>query len=248
MRHLLGNLFKEGFCLPARIDYTEIESLPSFSPQIPRILFLHDDEPFFKTPEELPVSKKKYRRKKIILMARHLADVVVSAFFQKTKRFAAYGSAQPLFQGSIGEYVHCRQGSIDTYIRYLNIWAKEKEKFPAFLLLRYEDLLDDTFGEMRKVVQFLGLGSKLHDSLIHSAIEQSGFEKMHEKEKRGILGSNTPVADVKDPESFKTRRGNAGGYLDYLEANEVQYIAGKVREGLARMYGYTMQERDHDPV
>jgi len=44
--------------------------------------------------------------------------------------------------------------------------------------------------------------------------------------------------DKNDPESFKTRRGKVGGYVDYLTPQDIEFLDAKMREGLPLCYGY----------
>ena len=44
--------------------------------------------------------------------------------------------------------------------------------------------------------------------------------------------------DVRDPESFKVRRGKVGGYCEYLSAEDQQFAAAAITE-LDRRFGYT---------
>ena len=44
--------------------------------------------------------------------------------------------------------------------------------------------------------------------------------------------------DVRDPESFKVRRGKVGGYREYLSVEEQQYAANALAE-LDSRFGYS---------
>ncbi|MEK7256584.1 MAG: sulfotransferase domain-containing protein [Bacteroidota bacterium] len=241
LRHILGNLLKDSFGLPANTSFLEVENLPSLHPGIPKIMFLHDDEPFWKTPDELRLKKNLYRQKKVILMVRHPADVIVSGYFEKTRRYVVHGSQKPAFEGSITDYVSSRHGSTDTLIRYLNIWAEESSRFPHFCLLRYEDLHENAFRQVKQIVEFLGIEAFASDAAIETAIANSSFENMREMERRDAFASfRLRPGDLSDPESFKTRKGKVGGYLDYLDKASMTYIADKINRELSGIYGYTM--------
>jgi len=241
LRNILGKSFQLTFHLPEQTNLIEIEHLHGLHAGIPRILSLHDDEPFWKTAAGLSLSKRKYRRNKVIFLVRHPADVVVSAFFEKTKRYVVHGSSKPSFEGSLKEYVYAAHGSTETIIRYFNIWAKERTVPRDFLLIRYEDMQQDTGREVQRVIRFLELGDVLPDQAVQAAVEFSSFENMRKLEKANAFNSfQLKPGDIRDDESYKTRRGKIGGYKDYLEPAEIDFLAKKVNGELDKGYGYSM--------
>ena len=44
--------------------------------------------------------------------------------------------------------------------------------------------------------------------------------------------------DPNDPESFKTRRGKVGGFVDYLTPDEIAEVERRIRSGLDPSFGY----------
>lgn len=42
-----------------------------------------------------------------------------------------------------------------------------------------------------------------------------------------------------DPESYKTRLGKVGGFVDYLTEVDIDYINDKIQSQLSKLYGYT---------
>ena len=240
VRFLLGKCFQLQFGLPENIDLLELETLYRYHRNIPKIFFLHDDDPFWKASGELSKSRKIYKFKRTILLVRHPADVLISAYFEKTKRYVVHGS-NPGFEGSIKEYIYSSHGSTDTLIRYLNIWAKESQKINRFLLLKYEDMQENTGRELHKMIRFLNLENTISQETIDAAVAVSNFQNMQTLEKVNAYNSfRLKPGDVNDPESFKIRRGKVGGYLDYLEPSEISYIADKVNRDLDKTFGYSM--------
>ena len=75
--------------------------------------------------------------------------------------------------------------------------------------------------------------------IFQEALEFSRFENMQKLEAAGAFDSNIlHPGDVRDPESFKVRRGKVGGYREYLSADDQQFAAAAMRE-LDRRFGYT---------
>lgn len=241
VRSLIGKAFQLQFGLPEGIDLLEVDNMYRLHKDIPKIPFLHDDEPFWKKKEELEASKRRYRSKKTMLLVRHPADVLVSAFFEKTKRYVVHGAKSPHFEGSLKEFIYSPTGSTETLIQYYNIWARESRYFKHFLLLRYMDFHEDTPGELYRIFKFLNMDKIISPAAIDEAVACSSFLKMQEMERVDAYHTfRLRPADVNDPESFKVRRGKVGGYNDYLEPAEIEFLAKKVNGELDKMYGFSM--------
>jgi hypothetical protein len=62
---------------------------------------------------------------------------------------------------------------------------------------------------------------------------------MQKLEAAGAFDSNIlHPGDVRDPESFKVRRGKVGGYREYLSADDQRFAAAAMTELDAR-FGYS---------
>ena len=46
-------------------------------------------------------------------------------------------------------------------------------------------------------------------------------------------------ADSQDPESFKVRRGEIGGYVRYLSTADVEYVEERIRRNIPSLFRYT---------
>jgi hypothetical protein len=194
-------------------------------PGVPRIKFKHDDNPHLKLPSELVTRKSEYRDRKVVLLTRDIRDLVVSAFFQLSRREKRFG-------GDLHEFLRCPRGSVDTMIRFYNMWADSRDVPRAFLKVRYEDLHADAAGQLRRVFDFAGLGS-VPDETLQEAAEFARFENMRRMEAADAMVTHRlRPADPTDKESFKTRRGKVGGYTDYLSPEEVEWLNRRLREEL----------------
>jgi hypothetical protein len=62
---------------------------------------------------------------------------------------------------------------------------------------------------------------------------------MRQLERCGRFSSDklTP-GDRDDPESYKTRRGKVGGYLDYFGSVDIDYLNRRLGTELHHYYGY----------
>jgi hypothetical protein len=181
--------------------------------------FTHDDAA---TAEglhyrDLQADKSRYRDRSVLLLGRDLRDTLVSAYFHTSRRMGAY-------RGTISEFIRDeRHGAIKVISFYRN-WHAARDTPRRLLFMRYEEMHRDPGAALAAAMRFLGAKS-IDPAAISAAVEFATFENLRkaEAENRYPDGTMTPV-DPSDPETYKFRRGKAGGYTDYLSADDVAYI------------------------
>lgn len=199
----------------------EFDNLIKFDYRYPRIIYTHAHH----RQDDLKQTKKfadwlAKSDKKIIFLIRDPRDVVVSSYFQYTKRGdgTVVDSDIPL-----SEFITLPHTGIQKIVDYMNFWYQSRETFDDFLLLRYENLKDDPQVEFSKFINFLNI--ELDESVLRKAIEASAFEKMRQAEKsEKIEDSRLEPGDRSDEESYKTRRGKTGGYVDYFDGENLKAV------------------------
>jgi len=213
------------------VDYLATDLIGGSVAGLPHIRISHDDNPHWKAPAKLSRSKWRYRRKKVILLVRDPRDVVVSLYFQRTKRDRAY-------TGTLHDFLHEREGSLDTILEYYNIWAEQRARPRDFCLVRYEDLKVNAATELERILRFAGV-DPIIDAHVREAVQFGSFENMRAMEAANSLQRGRLRArDPNDQESFKTRKGKVGGYVDYLNAAEIEWMERKIARTLDPMFGY----------
>jgi len=200
-------------------------------PQMPTIKIVHDDHPQFKTPAELTPNKKTYQGVKVILLVRDMRDALVSNYFQATKR-------RNSFTGDLSSFIRYDRGSTDTFIRFYNIWAENRHVPADFLPVRYENIHADVERELRRILEFVGL--RVEEDTIRAAIDCGRFDNMRKLETNELLQATGRLKpkDKDDRESYKTRRGKVGGFVEYLNESDIAYLNEKMRTQLSSYYGY----------
>lgn len=194
---------------------------------IPYILFSHDGAD---RPDRRPEfsDKTEFAGKPVLLVVRDPKDVIVSHFFHLTRRARQ-------FDGDLDAFIRSPVFGIDRMIDFLNRWASPGPA-SAFGVVRYEQLAADTRSTLAQAVEFFRIPSVTDDHL-RRAVDQASFERMRRFESAGTLeDSRLRPADPHDPESFKTRRGRVGGYVDYLTGEQIAVIERRVRQRLAPVY------------
>ncbi len=97
-------------------------------------------------------------------------------------------------------------------------------------IVRYEDMHGDATKQLRRVLDFIGL-PEIAENTIQEAVKYAHFENMRIMELNDIFQSKRlKPLDKNDPESYKTRLGKVGGYLNYLNQADIAYLNQKLTE------------------
>ena len=212
-------------------------------PSIPRIIYSHDTfEQRTKAQRIWDKLRGKYlipaselRRARILLLARDPRDAFVSLFVQTTRR--VHENPDELKQKSTSELLRDPAFGIRSIVEVMNGCLAELHAQPNFTLFRYETLREDPATGFRDVLLALG-ESEINEEAFAHALAFSDFGNMKKLEQQGAFESKILRAgDVRDPESFKVRRGKVGGYREYLSVEDQQYAAEAMRR-LHPRFGY----------
>jgi hypothetical protein len=210
-------------CMLERREFT-LDPNELAASQMPEFVFTHDLWQHLKTARWKDSLRGKHlvppravESKPILLLARDPRDVVVSLFFQLSKRTGQ-------FRGTLSEIVADRRFGIEAIVEIMNSWMEEWGERSNFLLLRYEDCHRNTRRAFAAMLAFFGF-TEIDEEALAQSIQFSSFENMkamevNRKFKTGILLPR----DTGDPDSFKVRRGLVGGYKQYLTAQDLIYI------------------------
>jgi len=100
--------------------------------------------------------------------------------------------------------------------------------FPV-LVIRYEDMLADTFDTFKAAVSFLGLTASSQQ--LEKAIAASSFKQLKQKEQESGFAERT------DAERF-FRKGMAGSWRSELTGRQIEIILSR-HKAMMDTYGYT---------
>jgi hypothetical protein len=90
------------------------------------------------------------------------------------------------------------------------------------------------------------LGSPVDQQTITNAVEYSSFENMKKMETSGkyrLSGGRMVPKDQNNPDSFKVRKGEVGGFRQYFDIEQTYQIDETIDEQLAPVYGYSSQNQ-----
>ena len=122
---------------------------------------------------------------------------------------------EPIDRDSIGrlEYVLHPEIGLPHVIEYHNVWWRIARQHPHALVLRYEDLREDTVGSLRRVAEFLG--EAFSEEQLAAAAAFGSIDNMRALEHGGFFRNKSlRLRDASDPETFKVRRARVGGASD----------------------------------
>lgn len=184
---------------------------------------------------EMDINAQRWKGRNLILLSRDPRDVVVSLYFHAIKR------EDTNLWSSISDFIRDDSWGVRSIITFYNKWYESRNVANKIMLLRYEDLHKDCEAEIRRVTEFCDLD--IDDNIISKACQFGSFDNMRKIEVAGkeksILsnsGALTP-GNIRDPESFKVRKGKVGGFREYLSDDDITYVDHEITH-LASWYGY----------
>jgi Sulfotransferase domain len=223
-------------CMIEKREFT-LDRDEAVAGHMPQFIFTHDLWQHLKTARLKDSLRGKHlvppraiETKPILLLARDPRDVVVSLYFQLSRRTGQY-------HGTVSEIVADRRFGVQSMVEIMNAWMVEWGDRSNFMLLRYEDCRRSTRRAFAAMLGFFGF-KDVNEEVLDRSIQFSSFENMkgmeaNRKFKTGILLPRDPA----DPDSFKVRRGVVGGYKQYLTEQDLAYME-QVLSSLDPRFGY----------
>jgi hypothetical protein len=226
----------------------EIYNLTAEFDNLPKIGFIHDGSSHYGKKslryDELDKYKNRYKRSKVIFLVRDPRDVLISYYMECTKRAIVYPDnpdKTPFYMGNISSFLRDDRFGLMKIISFYNIWEENKSVPKDFLLLRYEDMRKNVHEHFRKVLKFCGI--PIDDNILDSVVEFSKFENMQKMERENALNTaRLRPGNVNDPDTYKVRKGEVGGYKSYFSNNDIDYLNRTIDENLSDYFGYNYRE------
>jgi len=225
-RFLIANLVHPH----AKIDFSNVNRMIP-GPEVTR------NRDLMRTPRPRIIKSHQYfdpRYRRVIYIVRDPRDVVVSQYhFQRKRKLLA--DQYPLSE-YVGRFVAGQTSFYGSWGEHVASWLATRHGRPGFLLLRYEDMVEDTARELSKVASFLGLSST--PEMVLQAVERSSADRMRALEKSQAQ-LFTSTKNTRQDIPF-VRKAEAGGWRSALpEACALQ---------LDEAWGNLMQWLGYEPV
>lgn len=240
LRVMMSRFYQIKHGLPER-HLIAFDNLHRRNPQIPLILFTHDN--YLKDYTKHADTKQDYYDKKVVLMVRDPADVAVSQYYQwkfrmteRKKRINNY----PLDPNvTLADFVMRPECGMLKIIDFMNGWARELGRFRSLLVVRYEDMRAQPEATLGRILEFVGTPGTAEE--IKEAVAFASVENMRQMEQKRVFwlaGRRMLAGDRKNPDSFKVRRAKVGGYRDDFTAEQLAEIDGVIASRLSEVFGY----------
>jgi hypothetical protein len=202
-----------------------------------RVLFTHAlaarAEPSFATRLFLRYIGERRR----VFLVRDPRDVVVSRYFQVTRR-SRDSSRAP---ADLASFVRDPDFGLESVLRFAEDCDESLREDPGpALLVSYEELHRAAGETLRVVFEFLS-DAALDENVVADAVSFASFGNLRRLEADGVFDGRYErlvPGDRDDPESFKVRRGEMGGYRRYLAPDDVAWIEERIAALQPSALGY----------
>ncbi len=209
-RFLIGNL----------LNPKEIINFENIEVKIPDI-YVNNESDLKKI--EIPRTLKSHeyfdpRYKKVILIVRDPRDIAVSYFHHCIKMKIINDNSS--LDDFVDKFIEGGFDPFGTWGENVGSWIGARRGCNNFLLLKYEDLLDDTAKYLRKIADFLEIAVNNDD--LEMAIEASKLKNMQKMEMQQMTKWK-PTKDSRQDKMF-VREGKSGGWKNTLSDSAARKI------------------------
>jgi len=230
VRAMLARIYQRRFGTDERklLEFPALRHAPA---EAVRVLFTHAGDAM-RRPGEIRVDPKNYAGKKVVLLARHPADIAISRYHHLKHR-SRDKARQRLADQPLESFAWADEGGIPAIVAFLNQFAA----LPGATIVRYEDFLSDPGKSLKTLTKAIGMTADSKD--IADAVEFASLANLRNLEAEGYFTSKRLQRARKgDVESGKVRSGKSGGYRGELDAKAVTRIDTYIREHLDPRLGY----------
>ena len=237
LRAMLCHVLIENYHLPENKHTVLLNELTSNYSILPKIVWTHEDSLIVTESGKYNDPKKLfeyggrlcYRRNKIIMLVRDPRDVVVSHYYQVSKR-----TYNPLEVGSLSNFVRHPLYGFNRIIRFYQIWNWNRWLMKDFLIVRYEDLMNDGPATLLQILKFLGL-SEIDQKILNEVYRLNQAENLRSLEKSNKVEGMRVFGS--DDNSLKVRKAKIGSYKEELLEEDIDYC-NDLMKNCPKIYGY----------
>jgi hypothetical protein len=179
------------------------------------------------------------RFRKVIYLVRDPRDVAVSEYHFNLKK--RYIEPDVTLEQFVKRFIAGETSSYGSWWEHTASWIAARHGNPAFLLVRYEDLLTDSVGETGKIAEFLGIHAG--PERLQAAIERSSADRMRTLEKQQA-DQWTGTKNTRKEIPF-VRAAKSGGWKETLPRQSAEDIEAAWTP-LLNFLGYELQSRQLD--
>ena len=248
LRTMIARAYQIKYDLPPTVAL-KTDELARLDSRVPRFCVANGFYTYERALYELLAGNRfdpEVAKKPVVLLLRHPADIAVSWYIQFTKRVSP--SKRELINASLEhpidverisrwDFVMHSEIGLTCIIDFLNHWERTLENLDHTLTVRYEDLRSTPYETLKKITDFIG--QPFDDEVLREAVEFGSFENLRKLEAAGFFKyGGMARRKVTGADTFKVRRGKAGGYRDDFSPEQLQEIDRLVSSRLSPTLGY----------
>ena len=176
------------------------------------------------------------RFRKVVYLVRDPRDVLVSEYYFNLKK--GYINVSVSLDQFVSRFVAGETSPYGSWWENAASWIAARHGHPAFLLVRYEDLLSDPINTLAKVAEFLAI--QVDEERLKVAVERSSANRMRVLEQEqfdkwtGTRNTDKTIPFVREAKSGGWRQGLARHLTDKIETEWFP---------LMNLLGYELQGR-----
>lgn len=180
--------------------------------------------------DQLAAFAERWATRPTLVVVRDPRDVVVSYYFQRTRRPFKGDAHTP---GDLSAFLRDELVGAPRIVTLMNAWEATAGRCGESARLSYESLHRDAVDALRRSLRFL-LGIEAPDAALRLAATFGSFEHMRELEVSGRYpqGKRLWTARPDDPASYKTRSGRIGGFVEHLPPEDSAWLDRLIAERL----------------
>jgi len=185
----------------------------------PRLLHIH-----------WPVNKESFSRLslfcllrgKTVVLVRNIFDAVISHYYHR-KFHIKYQNGHFNTEALLA--------LLRRYVMFFNFWGKvvEKRGMDSCMVLRYEELKEDTLTQLKSFFDFVGI-ENIPDNLIIESINKARFDRLKAMEKEAM--------GIKDERNLVRARTGGTDYINELDEGQKKLCMDFVNRNLKHLLGY----------
>ena len=157
-----------------------------------------------------PYKEDAFSNTNMVFMTRDPRDILVSHWLHDSLQVK-------LFESGLSEYVRDPQRGINAFLSHLESWSTH---ISADQVVSYEGMRKSPERVVTTI--FKQLGVQVSNDSIGRAVSKSEISRMRRIEiASGIAGHNY---DRSNPEARRVRNGKVGGFVEYLNRDDLTYI------------------------
>lgn len=189
--------------------------------------------------QDLEVVADHISARPFVFLHRDPRDVVVSYFYERTKRSLKSRYATP---SDLNDFARLPDIGLKRIVHFYNIWADRFDRSTCRLIVSYEDLHASPVETANRVFAAI-FGVAAATASVEAALRNATFARMKEIERASFYGpaggqKRLRPYDVNDPNSYKVRKGRVGGYVSELDDTTRQFASDLLRSALHKAYAY----------